>query len=153
METFMRCINRIARCSNLYRSEKLAGDGLNGCQSTYVLNICRNPGISQEKLARLILINKSNVARQLAILEQNGFVTRVPSESDRRVLCIYPTEKMKAALPKVEKVLVDWREYLTEDFTPEEKDTLSRLLERVMDRASRYAKDQISGQGGEKGEG
>ena len=39
---------------------------------TYILNVCRNPGISQEALSQLIFVNKSNVARQLAVLEEKG---------------------------------------------------------------------------------
>lgn len=144
MDSFMRCVSRTARCASLYRGEKLEKIGLNGGQHTYILNICRNPGVSQEQLARLIYINKSNVARQLALLEQNGFVTRVPDETDRRVLRVYPTKKVLDACPVVQKVLADWQEYVMDGFTPGEREQLTSLMQRVMDRAAAYAEDRLT---------
>ncbi len=152
MNSFMRCVSRTARCAGLYRGEKLEKLGLNGCQHTYILTICRNPGVSQEQLSRMILINKSNVTRQLNSLEQNGFVTRTPDESDRRILRVYPTQKALDAFPVVRQVLRDWQEYVMDGFTPEEREELTRLMERVSDRAAAYAARRLSpsGEGGEE---
>ena len=58
-------------------------------------------GMTQEQLARRIYQNKSSVARQLAVLEEAGFVRRVCCDSDRRVTELYPTERAKAALPEI----------------------------------------------------
>lgn len=143
MDSFMRCISRTARCADLYRSEKLEPLGLGGCQYVYILNICRNPGISQEGLSRKIYINKSNVARQLALLEQSGFVRREADSRDRRVLRVYPTKKAEEALPFVQQVLADWRSYLTGDFSEEERAELDRLLEKLLAKASAYAESRL----------
>ena len=152
MDSFMRCVSRTARCAGLYRGEKLESIGLNGGQHTYILNICRNPGVSQEQLSRLLYINKSNVARQLANLEQNGFVTRVPDGEDRRILRVYPTQKALDACPVVQKVLADWQNYVMADFTPEEREQLTGLMQRVVERAAAYAEKQLrpENEGGEK---
>lgn len=152
----MRCISRTARCSQLYRSERLAEVGLNGGQYVYISNVCRNPGISQEQMSRQILINKSNVARQLAALEQNGFVRREPDAKDRRVMRVYPTEKAEEVYPYIQQVLADWRHYLTEDFSDEEREQLDSLLERVLEKAAAYADKRLAREkepleGGEKG--
>ena len=152
----MRCISRTARCSQLYRSERLAEVGLNGGQYVYISNVCRNPGISQEQMSRQILINKSNVARQLASLEQNGFVRREPDAKDRRVMRVYPTERAMEVYPYIQQVLADWRHYLTEDFTDEEREQLDSLLERVLEKAAAYADKRLAKEkepleGGEKG--
>ena len=152
----MRCISRTARCSQLYRSERLAEVGLNGGQYVYISNVCRNPGISQEQMSRQILINKSNVARQLASLEQNGFVRREPDAKDRRVMRVYPTERAMEVYPYIQQVLADWRHYLTEDFTDEEREQLHSLLERVLEKAAAYADKRLAREkepleGGEKG--
>ena len=152
----MRCISRTARCSQLYRSERLAEVGLNGGQYVYISNVCRNPGISQEQMSRQILINKSNVARQLASLEQNGFVRREPDAKDRRVMRVYPTERAMEVYPYIQQVLADWRHYLTEDFTDEEREQLDSLLEGVLEKAAAYADKRLAREkepleGGEKG--
>jgi len=138
MVGLMRYISTISRCAVQYRGEKLAGYGLNGYQSGYILNVCRKPGITQDQLAQQIHVNRSNVTRQLALLEENGFVERRQSESDKRATEVYPTKKAIAVLPEVREVLDRWNEYLTDGFTDEERDFLDRLLARVAQKAENY---------------
>jgi len=138
MVSFMRYINITARCAAEYRNTHLAGLGIVGLQYSYILNICRKPGVSQEELSHLIHVNKSNVTRQLAALEENGFIERVTSPTDKRVTLVYPTQKARDALPEIHRVLHDWNEYLTEGFSDEERETLRALMERVNSRAIDY---------------
>jgi len=86
----------------------------------------------------MIYINKSNVARQLAKLEENGYVERRISANDKRIIEVYPTDKAFEILPRVQEVLRDWNNYLTAEFTPEECELLTRLLEIAMRRATDY---------------
>ena len=76
MPAFMKHIGLLWRCANLYRAEKYESIGLGAYQDAYLTQICKTPGISQEKLAGIICVHKSNVARQLASLEEKGFVER-----------------------------------------------------------------------------
>ena len=71
MSQIIRDITEIARCGAQYRTEALAPMGLKACHASYLTEICAHPGISQDKLAARICINKSNVARQAAILEED----------------------------------------------------------------------------------
>ncbi len=141
MASFMKQISIISRCAIQYRGERLAGLGLNGCHIEYILNICRSPGISQDRLAQVIHVNGSSVTRQLALLEENGFVERRRSLTDRRMVEVYPTQKASDSLPAVREALQDWSEYLTAGFTAEEKACLTRLLERVCEKAERFTED------------
>lgn len=138
MPGWMKTINQIARCAGQYRAEQLAPLGLGGCQYSYILHVCRQPGISQEALARQICIHKSNVARQLAQLEESGFVYRKPDPADRRRIAVYPTEKAKAAYPKVWQVLGAWSRYVTGGLSSQEKELLFQLLENMKQRAALY---------------
>ena len=99
MESFMRYINRTYRSSLLCRSSSLEGEGLSGNQHSYIAQICHHPGISQEQLAKRLFVNKSSVTRQLALLEQNGFIYRKSSQTDKRVLQVFPTQKALAVFP------------------------------------------------------
>ena len=129
-------MNNLIRCMNQYRTELLAPMALKSCHASYLLEICACPGISQEQLARRIYINKSNVARQLAILEENGYVTRRPGEEDRRVMRVYPTEKAQAALPRIQEIMGNWEEAVAVGLTEAEREKLSALLEDMTRRAS-----------------
>ena len=138
MSQIIRDITEIARCGAQYRSDNLASLGLKGCHASYLTEICANPGLSQDRLARLICINKSNVARQVAALEEDGFIIRKPSIADKRVMELYPTEKTLELLPQIARVQTQWEACLTQDLTEEEQALFSKILSRMKDRASDY---------------
>ena len=136
MPQIIRDITEIARCGAQYRTEALAPLGLKACHASYLVEICAHPGISQDRLAARICVNKSNVARQAAILEEEGFISRIPSPSDKRIMQLYPTDKTLDLLPRISPILHQWEDCLTTDITEEEKEVLKRLLGRMKDKAS-----------------
>ena len=121
-------ITDIARCAAQYRTEELAPLGLKACHGSYLSVICACPGITQDQLARRIYINKSNVARQLAIMEEEGFVERRACTEDKRAMRVYPTDKALEVLPKINAILVRWEECLTQDLSEKEKILLTQML-------------------------
>ena len=143
MPSFMRQINVIGRCSAMVRNQKLADTGLTGWHYSYILTLCRNPGQSQEHLARHIYINKSNVTRHLTQLEKNGYVERRQSEEDKRVMLVYTTEKAYEVLPRVREVVRSWNSFLTEDFTPEEMEQFNSMLERITRKATEAVNKEL----------
>ena len=117
MESIIRSINHIARLAAVYRERELKKYGLGPMHHTYILNVCRNPGISQEALGQLIFVNKSKVARQLAVLEEKGYVRRQTSSLDGRRLLVYPTDKALAMQPILQQLLKQWNEQVLEWFS------------------------------------
>lgn len=138
MSCLMWKTDAIARCAMQYRSTCLAPFGLKSCHASYLLHIYSHPGVSQEQLAQAIYLNKSSVARQIAALEEDGFVRREACEKDRRIIRLYTTEKTDALIPELRKILSDWEDMMTEGLSPEEAATLAGLLEKMRDRASAY---------------
>lgn len=53
-----------------------------------LMNIGRLPGITQKELVEYSRIDKAQIARTLARLEELGWLERHPSASDRRVRCL-----------------------------------------------------------------
>ena len=142
MSQIIRDITEISRCGVQYRADQLSPLGLKACHASYLTEICRCPGISQDRLARLICINKSNIARQAAILEEEGFITRTPSAADKRVMELYPTEKTLALLPQISQILKCWEGCITSTLTDDEVRQLSALLAKVKARATEYLEDK-----------
>ena len=138
MSSIMRSVNIISRCGAMYRTDKMKSHELAACHHSYVLAIYHNPGISQEQLARHICINKSNVTRALATLEEQGYVERRHSETDKRVTLVYPTGKMLEIYPKVRKIATEWNDYLSADLTEEERALFQKTLEKISARAQTY---------------
>jgi DNA-binding MarR family transcriptional regulator len=142
MSQIIRDITELTRCGAQYRLDQLSPMGLKACHASYLTEICACPGISQDGLARRICINKSNVARQAAVLEEEGFITRTPSPADKRVMELYPTQKALDLLPQIQAILTRWEDCITGDLTEEEKDQISVLLARMKIRAAAYMEDR-----------
>jgi DNA-binding MarR family transcriptional regulator len=142
MTQIIRDMLEISRCGVQYRSDNLAQFGLKSIHASYLTEIAANPGISQDRLAKIICINKSNVARQVAVLEEDGFVLRVPSAADKRVMELYPTEKTLQIVPRINEMLMCWENCITHDLSEEEKELLTALLGKMSSRATRYMEDR-----------
>ena len=142
MTQIIRDMLEISRCGVQYRSDNLTQFGLKSIHASYLTEIASNPGISQDRLAKIICINKSNVARQVAVLEEDGFVRRVPSAADKRVMELYPTEKTLEILPQINDMLMRWENCITQDLTEDEKELVSALLRKMSSRAAGYMEDR-----------
>lgn len=138
MLDIMHNITDIARCAAQFRSEELAPLGLKSCHASYLCVICDHPGITQDQLARRIFINKSNVARQLVILEEDGFVTRRPAPEDKRAMQVFPTAKTLDCLPKLEGIFREWETLVCQDLTQQEQQMMSAMLDKIKIRSAQW---------------
>ena len=136
MPELMHHITHVARCAALYRQEELAALGLKSCHASYLDAICACPGITQDQLARRIFINKSNVARQLVILEEDGFVERRPSPDDKRAIQVFPTQKARDCLPRIAEIFRLWESFVAQDLSEEERECLVTMLEKMKARSA-----------------
>ena len=142
MLSFMKMLNNISRSQAIYRNSRITASDLNSCHYAFVLSICREPGRSQEELARELCLNKSTVARALNYLETNGYILRTPLPSDKRQFSVHPTEKMLAVRPEVRKASAEWRDQLSEGIPEAEMEIFNSVLERM----ERRARDIIESQ-------
>lgn len=141
MPALMHHITDISRTAAQYRTEQLAPLGLKACHASYLSVICRCPGITQDQLARRIFINKSNVARQLVILEEDGFVERRPSAEDKRAIQVYPTQKALDVLPRIREIFHSWEALVAQDLTEEERKLLVTMLSKMRTRAAEWMEE------------
>ena len=138
----IRKISVIEKCAIKYRNEKFSPYGINGCDHPYLLCISKFKDISQDELSERIIVNKSNTARTLSRLENDGFIKRNYKESDKRVLVPELTEKGKELIPTINKINNDWEEYLLSDLSEEEQKVFLELLHKVYLKAVKYVRDK-----------
>ncbi len=131
----------IIRCGIQFRGEKTAPFGLKSCHISYLSRICCYPGISQDQLAQMMFINKSNVARQAAALEKSGFITRTPSPSNKRVLQLHPTQKTQELMPRLEQIVEAWDRQIMDGLTEDEVQTVAGILQKMKDNAARWVNE------------
>ncbi len=142
MNRITRDMHDIARCQMRYRSDYMERFGLKGCHANYLLALCEEPGISQEQLTRRIYANKSNIARQIAVLEEGGYVRRENDPEDKRILRVYPTEKALALLPLIREKQEEWDLFLTEGLSKEELGLAEELLRKLKERADAFVEER-----------
>lgn len=136
MARFMKMLNNISRSQAVFRRSRISAADFPSMQYAYVYAICRNPGRSQEELARELCINKSTAARAMMRLEDKGYITRTPLPNDKRQFSVHPTEKMKAILPEVAAASAEWTALLSEGIPQEELEIFNSVLERMQARAA-----------------
>ncbi|MEG0899075.1 MAG: MarR family transcriptional regulator [Oscillospiraceae bacterium] len=140
MKSFMRYIMRIARQNAQYRCEMSKNTDFSGYECQYIMCVCHHPGMTQEQISTHLCIDKSNVTRRLATLEENGYITKKAMESDKRNLEVFPTEKAIKMLPYVRQINQNWEEYITADLSEEEKTILNIAIEKIRLRANEWEK-------------
>jgi DNA-binding MarR family transcriptional regulator len=138
MAGFMKNITLVSQSAALYREQNLKVEGITGYQAKYLLAILKEEGISQDKLAKSLFVNKSNVARQLSLLENGGYVKRVQSEDDKRAMQVYLTDSGRELCVKIREINTRWRQVVLDGFSEEETDIICALLERMVDNAKGY---------------
>ncbi len=135
MSKFMKMLNNISRSQAIYRHSRISTDELQSSHYAFVLAICREPGRSQEELARELCVNKSTVARNLNYLEDKGYILRTPLPNDKRQFSVFPTEKMLAVLPEIKTASTEWMTLLSEGIPQAELDVFDSVLMRMQDKA------------------
>lgn len=131
MPKIMKILNNISRCQAVYRRRMIPDEGLCAHQYAFALAICYKPGRSQEELARELCLDKSTVARTIASLEKNGYITRIENEDDKRQYLVHPTEKMLGIYPSICQANEMWNEQIEKGITKEELDVFYSVLSRM----------------------
>lgn len=139
MSQFSSNFNAVDRYLRRYRREYMASYGLKGIHARLFMAICRTPGCSQDQLSKRMWFDKSTIARHMELLEKKGFITRQPSEKDKRVLCVYPTAEMLSVYPDLKNAMEQWEQTLLQDLTEEEQQQLNSLLAKIRDRVNKEA--------------
>lgn len=124
-------IAAVGRYLRRQRNRYMAPLGLKSIHARLLLDILDHPGISQDGLAQKAGFDKSNIARQVAVLEDAGYIRRNPSASDKRVLELSPTEKTLALQPQLLSAMEQWEEKLLANLTDTEKQLLTGLLDKL----------------------
>lgn len=75
-----------------------------------MINLYRREGISQQELARKLLVGRSNMSMLLPQLEKRGLIERRADARDKRVLRLHLTEEGKSVTEqamKIQTALID----------------------------------------------
>ena len=131
----MGYIIRISRCFSLYRKILLGNKDLGPSHLMLISHVCRHPGSTQDELAESLCLDKTTASRHIATLEKLGYISREVSKADARYKEVYPTEKAEELYPALRTSYRDFYTGLIQDLSDEEREFLSRTLEKMYDHA------------------
>ena len=120
MHQIAQLIYELSRSRSQYITDRMQPYELKACHAINLSHICGKPGISQDALTRLRHADKSSIARQVASLEEDGFITRVPCKDDKRIMKLYGMEDNDQDLTGFdlgrERTLADFEAFAGVDF-------------------------------------
>ena len=103
---------------------------LRGIHGRLLIEVSENPGISQDGLVQRLGFDKSNVARQAAFLEEQGYLRRQQGQ-DKRVLQLYITDRAAEILPGLRECTEQSEQRLLKALTAQEQEMLQQLLQKL----------------------
>jgi len=121
----------VGRFLRRQRNRYMAPLGLKGLHARLLLDVLHAPGISQDGLAQKTGFDKSNIARQVALLEEKGYLRRSPDPQDKRVMQLFPTDQTLALEEKLLAAMEQWEAQLMKNLDSREQAALAQLLEKV----------------------
>jgi len=93
--------------------------------------IAANPGLGQSRLAETMEVDRSTIVKVVDRLEDRGLIMREPSATDKRSHRLRLTDKGRAALLRMEALVLQHEDEFTKTLSAEERRILVRLLVRL----------------------
>ncbi|UTR10045.1 MarR family transcriptional regulator [Evansella sp. LMS18] len=131
MKQILREIGMVARALDSISNIEFKEYDLTKGQYLYLVRICENPGIIQEKLAEMIKVDRTTAARAVKKLELNGFIEKKEDEQNKKIKKLFPTKKGKKVYPFIIRENEHSNDVALAGFTEEEAETIHELLQRV----------------------
>ena len=136
------------RYTKIYFMDALAEFDLHGPgQLRIVLTLGEHKkGMTQEELAKKLIVDKAAVSRMIRPLIQNGIIERTQHPEDRRAYTIKLTEKFQDKIPEIQEKAWTWTDILTRGLSDDEIVQLLSLLEKLEINARCYLNGEKSEQ-------
>lgn len=131
MQDILREIGMIARALDSISNIEFKEFDLTKGQYLYLVRICENPGIIQEKLAEIIKVDRTTAARAIKKLELSGFIEKKDDDQNKKIKKLFPTEKGNKVYPFIRRENEHSNHVALNGFSEEEAKTMFHLLQRV----------------------
>lgn len=131
MQEILREIGMIARALDSISNIEFKEYQLTKGQYLYLVRICENPGIIQEKLAEMIKVDRTTAARAIKKLEINGFIEKREDTNNKKNKKLYPTKKGENVFPIIKRENVYSNIMALEGFSEKEAEIAFNLLQRI----------------------
>ena len=127
---WVQVVKTYQKCHRLL-TQRLAPLGITVASHEVLLAIARDEGLSQNQLARHLLVAKSNVTGLLNRLGKSGLVERRPDPQDARSHCIHLTASGHRLLTRAIRVQAEVVALMIDACSPTEVAMLDAVMRKV----------------------
>jgi len=131
MQEILREIGMIARALDSISNIEFKEYDLTKGQYLYLVRLCENPGIIQEKLAEMIKVDRTTAARAIKKLEMNGFIEKKEDQHNKKIKMLFPTDKGIKVYPFIKRENEYSNLVALKGFSEREVQSIFTLLQRV----------------------
>ncbi|MEX3622767.1 MarR family winged helix-turn-helix transcriptional regulator [Viridibacillus arvi] len=131
MKEILREIGMIARALDSISNIEFKEYDLTKGQYLYLVRICENPGIIQEKLAEMIKVDRTTASRAIKKLEINGFIEKKEDEHNKKIKRLFPTDKGKIVFPIIKRENDYSNRIALNGFSEREAETIFHLIKKI----------------------
>ncbi|AMM96402.1 MarR family winged helix-turn-helix transcriptional regulator [Bacillus pumilus] len=131
MKEILREIGVIARALDSISNIEFKEYDLTKGQYLYLVRICEEPGIIQEKLAEMIKVDRTTAARAIKKLELHGFIEKKDDPVNKKIKKLFPTDKGKIIYPLIKREHDYSNQVALDGFSEEEVEQINEYLHRI----------------------
>lgn len=131
MTEILREIGMIARALDSISNIEFKEQQLTKGQYLYLVRICENPGIIQEKLAEMIKVDRTTAARAIQKLETNGLIEKRGDAHNRKIKKLFPTQRGLEVVPVIRRENDHSDRVALAGLSQEEAETVLHLLRKI----------------------
>ncbi|EGP8471875.1 winged helix-turn-helix transcriptional regulator, partial [Listeria monocytogenes] len=131
MKDILRDIGVIARALDSISNIEFKELNLAKGQFIYLVRICENQGIIQEKLVDILKIDRTTASRAIKNLEKNGLIIKKQNKNNKKNKLLFPTEKGQQLYPLIIRENEYSNAVALKGFTEAEINMLTDALKKV----------------------
>ncbi len=128
---FIREILSVSRNIQRNFNDYLKDTGLGTGQVFILMKINENPGINQEKLCRMLNIDKSTVTKGMKLLMSEKYIIKVRDKNDLRNWILFPSKRGEAVYENVKIKIDDFEKTAVRNIGKEKLKMFSQLLSEI----------------------
>lgn len=137
----MRMFHRYSAVNYWRIFRQLSGTEIHPGQLLFLKAISEQEGIRQGELVQILHVKPSTVAVTMKRMERSEIICRKQDSSDMRVSRIFLTEKGRQLADRIQGILKENEEVLTEGFTEEELQLMKACFARMMQNMEQFLEE------------
>lgn len=131
MKEILREIGNIYRCLDSLSNVEFKQFNLAKGQYSYLVRICENPGIIQERVAEMLKVDRATASRAIQKLEQSEFIIKKNNPDNKKVFLLFPTEKGEKLYKILNEEEMFSNKVALQNLSNEEQKNLAILLKKI----------------------